>query len=63
MWNNLPITIANLDDPIGDPLTVPNYLLGKLAAEKVEVNQNRLQNLNIPNLAKVDKFLKLFQLP
>lgn len=40
MWNNLPITIANLDDPIGDPLTVPNYLLGKLAAEKVEVILN-----------------------
>ena len=40
MWNNLPITMANLDDPIGDPLTVPNYLLGKLAAENVEVILN-----------------------
>lgn len=40
MWNNLPITMANLDDPIGDPLTVPNYLLGKLAAENVGVILN-----------------------
>ncbi|MDY7006548.1 MAG: asparagine synthetase B family protein [Cyanobacteriota bacterium] len=40
MWNKLPITMANLDDPIGDPLTVPNYLLGNLAAENVEVILN-----------------------
>ncbi|MGD1806539.1 asparagine synthetase B family protein [Dapis sp. BLCC M126] len=40
MWNNLPITMANLDNPIGDPLTVPNYLLGKLATENVEVILN-----------------------
>ncbi len=40
MWNKLPITMANLDDPIGDPLTVPNYLLGKLAAENVGVILN-----------------------
>ncbi|MDJ0554970.1 MAG: asparagine synthetase B family protein [Microcoleaceae cyanobacterium MO_207.B10] len=40
MWNNLPITMGNLDDPIGDPLTVPNYLLGKLATENVGVILN-----------------------
>lgn len=40
MWNKLPITMANLDDPIGDPLTVPNYLLGNLAAENVGVILN-----------------------
>ena len=31
MWEKLPETMAHLDDPIGDPLTVPNLLLGKLA--------------------------------
>ncbi len=40
MWNKLPITIANLDAPIGEPLTVPNYLLGNLAAENVAVILN-----------------------
>jgi asparagine synthase (glutamine-hydrolysing) len=40
MWEKLPETIAYLDDPIGDPLTVPNLLLGKLARESVEVVLN-----------------------
>ena len=40
MWDLLPITMAHLDDPIGDPLTVPNYLLGKLAAQDVDVILN-----------------------
>lgn len=33
-------TMAALDDPIGDPLTVPNYMLGKAAAEEVNVVLN-----------------------
>ncbi|MBR8828383.1 MAG: asparagine synthase [Gomphosphaeria aponina SAG 52.96 = DSM 107014] len=40
MWEQLPITLANLDDPIGDPLTVPNYLLAQFAREKVKVILN-----------------------
>ena len=40
MWERLPETMAWLDDPIGDPLTVPNLLLGKLAKESVEVILN-----------------------
>ncbi|MEA5467717.1 asparagine synthetase B family protein [Spirulina sp. 06S082] len=40
MWEKLPIAMANLDDPIGDPLTVPNYLLGQLAREDVRVILN-----------------------
>ncbi|WYL95420.1 MAG: asparagine synthase-related protein [Gloeotrichia echinulata IR180] len=40
MWERLPETMAYLDDPIGDPLTVPNLLLGKLARESVEVVLN-----------------------
>ncbi|MEH1939612.1 MAG: asparagine synthase-related protein [Nostoc sp.] len=40
MWERLPETMAYLDDPIGDPLTVPNLLLGRLAREKVEVVLN-----------------------
>lgn len=40
MWEKLPITMSHLDDPIGDPLTVPNYLLGQLATEEVEVILN-----------------------
>lgn len=31
----LPATMAALDDPIGDPLTVPNLALGRRAAERV----------------------------
>ncbi|HAC64509.1 MAG TPA: asparagine synthase [Cyanothece sp. UBA12306] len=40
MWDNLPITLANLDDPIGDPLTVPNYLLAQIAQENSQVILN-----------------------
>ncbi|MHC0064321.1 asparagine synthetase B family protein [Nostoc sp. UIC 10890] len=40
MWERLPETMAYLDDPIGDPLTVPNLLLGRLARESVEVVLN-----------------------
>ncbi len=37
MWQRLPEAMANLDDPIGDPLTVPNLLLGQLARQDVGV--------------------------
>lgn len=40
MWEKLPETMAYLDDPIGDPLTVPNLLLGRLAREFVQVTLN-----------------------
>ncbi|MGB3266629.1 MAG: asparagine synthase-related protein [Microcoleus sp.] len=40
MWEKLPETMAYLDDPIGDPLTVPNLLLGKMARQSVEVVLN-----------------------
>jgi asparagine synthase (glutamine-hydrolysing) len=40
MWECLPQTMAYLDDPIGDPLTVPNFLLGKMARENVQVILN-----------------------
>ncbi len=40
MWEQLPAAIAHLDDPIGDPLTVPNLLLGKLAHQSVRVVLN-----------------------
>jgi len=40
MWETLPETMAWLDDPIGDPLTVPNLLLGKLARQQVGVVLN-----------------------
>ncbi|HEY9874122.1 MAG TPA: asparagine synthase-related protein, partial [Candidatus Obscuribacterales bacterium] len=40
MWEQLSLTMAQLDDPIGDPLTVPNYLLGQLARETVKVILN-----------------------
>lgn len=40
MWNQLPEAMAYLDDPIGDPLTVPNLLLGRLAKEAVRVVLN-----------------------
>ncbi|MGV3720324.1 MAG: asparagine synthetase B family protein, partial [Actinomycetota bacterium] len=35
--SRLPETLAALDDPIGDPLTVPNFLLGREAARDVPV--------------------------
>src|SRR5207247_7312670 len=37
---HLPETMAALDDPIGDPLTVPNLLLGRAAAQDVGVVLN-----------------------
>jgi asparagine synthase (glutamine-hydrolysing) len=40
MWQRLPETMAVLDDPIGDPLTVPNLLLGRLARQDVKVVLN-----------------------
>ena len=40
MWKRLPETMAILDDPIGDPLTVPNLLLGKLARQDVGIVLN-----------------------
>ncbi|MEB3151291.1 MAG: asparagine synthase-related protein [Sphaerospermopsis sp.] len=40
MWERLPETMLYLDDPIGDPLTVPNLLIGKLARENVEITLN-----------------------
>ena len=40
MWEHLPETMAALDDPIGDPLTVPNLLLGRLAATSVKTVLN-----------------------
>lgn len=38
--DRLPETITALDDPIGDPLTVPNLLLGEAARKDVEVVLN-----------------------
>jgi len=35
MWRFLPETMAQLDQPIGDPLTVPNFLLTRLARSRV----------------------------
>jgi len=40
LWGKLPETMALLDNPIGDPLTVPNLLLGRLAGESVSVVLN-----------------------
>ncbi len=40
MWEKLPETMAYLDDPIGDPLTVPNLLVGKLASNDVRITLN-----------------------
>jgi asparagine synthase (glutamine-hydrolysing) len=40
MWNRLLETMAYLDDPIGDPLTVPNLLVGELAKESVDIILN-----------------------
>jgi len=40
MWEQLPETMAYLGDPIGDPLTVPNLLIGRLAREVVRVVLN-----------------------
>ncbi len=35
MWERLPEVMTYLDDPIGDPLTVPNLLVAQLAREYV----------------------------
>ncbi|BDA73263.1 asparagine synthase [Calothrix sp. PCC 7716] len=35
MWERLPEVMTHLDDPIGDPLTVPNLLVAQLAREYV----------------------------
>ncbi|MBD2296557.1 asparagine synthase [Anabaena sphaerica FACHB-251] len=40
MWERLPETMSYLDDPIGDPLTVPNLLLGRMARENVQITLN-----------------------
>lgn len=40
MWENLPDVMSHLDDPIGDPLTVPNYLLGQLAKQDCQIILN-----------------------
>ena len=40
MWEYLAETMADLDDPIGDPLTVPNLLIAKLAKQTVEIVLN-----------------------
>jgi asparagine synthase (glutamine-hydrolysing) len=40
MWGLLPESMACLDDPIGDPLTVPNLILGRKAKEDVDVILN-----------------------
>lgn len=40
MWTLLPEAMAYLDDPIGDPLTVPNLILGRKAKEDVDVILN-----------------------
>lgn len=36
MWNLLPETMGQLDDPIGDPLTVPNLILANAARKDVK---------------------------
>ena len=40
MWDLLPETMAYLDDPIGDPLTVPNLVLGRAAKPTVNTILN-----------------------
>ncbi len=40
MWEHLPETMFYLDVPIGDPLTVQNLLVGKLAIENVQTTLN-----------------------
>lgn len=40
MWEMLPETMAHLDDPIGDPLTVPNLILGRAAKRAVNTILN-----------------------
>jgi asparagine synthase (glutamine-hydrolysing) len=40
MWRFLPETMFHLDQPIGDPLTVPNWLLAKRAQSQVALVLN-----------------------
>ncbi len=40
IWEQLPLAVSHLDDPIGEGLTVPNLLLGKLAKESVNIVLN-----------------------
>ncbi len=40
LWGRLPEAMALLDDPIGDPLTVPNLMVGELARQSVSVILN-----------------------
>jgi asparagine synthase (glutamine-hydrolysing) len=40
MWDLLPETMSFLDDPIGDPLTVPNLILGRAARNSADVILN-----------------------
>lgn len=40
MWDLLPETMAQLDDPIGDPLTVPNVILSREARKSVNTILN-----------------------
>lgn len=40
MWDMHPEAIALLDDPIGDPLTVPNLILGRYARDLTKVILN-----------------------
>ena len=40
LWEMLPKAMAQLDDPIGEGLTVPNLLVGQLARESVNVVLN-----------------------
>ncbi len=40
MWENIAIVMSHLDDPIGDPLTVPNYLLAQLAKQDTQIILN-----------------------
>lgn len=40
MWDLLPETMSYLDDPIGDPLTVPNLILGRAAQKSADVILN-----------------------
>ncbi len=37
MWQQLPTAMSHLDDPIGDPLTVPNFLLAQQAKNDVGI--------------------------
>ncbi|MCY7322376.1 MAG: 7-cyano-7-deazaguanine synthase [Phormidesmis sp. CAN_BIN36] len=40
IWQKLPETLAYLDDPIGEGLTVPNLILGQTAHQSVDVILN-----------------------